>query len=53
MPELSKAALSIFGAITVAGLMGTLSEPEQTTEFIEQTTAAVCDLLFEGLRSRP
>ena len=52
LPDVNKAALSIFGAVTVAGLMGTVSEPEQTSEFIEQTSAAVCDLLVEGLRPR-
>ena len=53
VPEQSKAALSIFGAITVAGLVGTISEPEPTSEFIEQTAAAVWDLLVEGLRPSP
>jgi len=51
-PDPSRAALSIFGAITVAGLLGTLSEPEQATDFIDQTTAAVCDLLVDGLKPR-
>lgn len=53
VPEPSKAALTIFGAITVAGLTGTISEPEPTTEFIEQTAAAVWDLMFEGLKPSP
>jgi AcrR family transcriptional regulator len=53
IPDLSKAALTIFGAMTVAALTGAVSEPEQTSVFIEQTATAVCDLLIDGLRPRP
>jgi len=52
LPDVNKAALSIFGAVTVAGLTGAVAEPDQTAEFIEQTAAAVWDLLVEGLRPR-
>lgn len=53
VPEPSKVALSIFGAVTFAGLTGTISEPDPTPELIEQTAAAVWDLLFEGLKPSP
>jgi AcrR family transcriptional regulator len=52
LPDVNNAALSIFGAVTVAGLTGAVAEPDQTAEFIEQTAAAVMDLLVEGLRPR-
>jgi AcrR family transcriptional regulator len=47
-----KAALTIFGAITVAGLTGAVTATDHTTRFIEDTSAAVCDLLLDGLRPR-
>ena len=52
LPDVNKAALSIFGAVTIAGLTGAVSAPEQPSEFIEQTASAVCDLLVEGLKPR-
>ena len=52
LSDVSNAALTIFGAVTIAGLTGTVAEPDQTSEFIDQTAAAVMDLLVEGLRPR-
>lgn len=52
LSDVSNAALTIFGAVTVAGLTGAVAEPDQTSKFIDQTAAAVMDLLVEGLRPR-
>lgn len=46
-------ALSIFGAITVAGLTGTVAQPQHTDAYIKSSVDAVSDLLIEGLRQRP
>lgn len=50
--EPDKAALGIFGAITVMGLSGAVTPPVETAPFIEGATRAVCELLIDGLRSR-
>lgn len=47
-----KVALSIFGAITITGLTGTVAAPEHTDAYISDSVDAVCDLLVEGLRPR-
>lgn len=49
--EPDKVALSIFGAITVMGLSGAVSEPEHPKGFIENAARVVCDLLVDGLRA--
>lgn len=51
--EPDKVALSIFGAITVVGLTGAVAQPAQKGEFISDAAQAICDLLIDGLRSRP
>lgn len=51
--EPDKVALSIFGAITVVGLTGAVAQPAQKGEFISDAARAICDLLIDGLRSRP
>lgn len=45
-------ALSVFGAITITGLTGTVAEPQHTDAYIRDCVDAVCDLLIEGLRPR-
>lgn len=53
MRELSdpaNAALSIFGAVTIAGLTGTVTAPENTQTFMESAVDSICDLLIDGLR---
>jgi AcrR family transcriptional regulator len=47
-----KAALSVFGTITIAGLTGTVAQPEHAASYAQETVQAVCDLLLEGLRPR-
>lgn len=53
LAEPDKVALSIFGAITVMGLSGAVAQPAQKGQFIDDAARAVCDLLIDGLRSRP
>ncbi len=48
-----KTAMSIFGAITIAGLTGAVTAPNDTLAFVEETGVAVCELLIDGLRPRP